>query len=257
MRRDGIVPKPPKGVGERAWWLEQVLARTPLGAWTGGAPAEFLALLVPEDWGPVLLRGLSQAAIATRDGAWAGPLLDYAIQQPWTGRRFDDAEVLDALVATVPERQLAERAAALLRRDPSGADGLDGLLARCPRPWQPSLVDAALAALAEPLHRLGNGYRLTHLCRLLALRLPVDAADRAAEVAALVRRRAVSLQGMSGSELTEWANDGADHPTGPPERPADYAAAQAQARLGFTLARDIDLVTDVLRFRHDLLEELA
>jgi len=39
MRRDGITTRPPTGTGERAWWLEEVLTRTPLSTWP--APAEF------------------------------------------------------------------------------------------------------------------------------------------------------------------------------------------------------------------------
>jgi hypothetical protein len=31
--RDLVVVKPPKGIGERAWWLQQILAATPLGLW--------------------------------------------------------------------------------------------------------------------------------------------------------------------------------------------------------------------------------
>src|SRR5262249_59366693 len=30
MRRDGISPRPPAGIGERAWWLEELVTRTPL-----------------------------------------------------------------------------------------------------------------------------------------------------------------------------------------------------------------------------------
>src|SRR5262249_37175845 len=41
MKRDGIDPKPPQGTGERAWWLEQVVMRTPLDSWAHlGTPAE-------------------------------------------------------------------------------------------------------------------------------------------------------------------------------------------------------------------------
>ena len=41
MRRDGIAPRPPAGTGERAWWLEEILARTPLRVWPD--PEAFLA----------------------------------------------------------------------------------------------------------------------------------------------------------------------------------------------------------------------
>src|SRR5205807_2328349 len=37
MRRDGIVARPPAGTGERAWWLEEILAHTPLSVWPSPA----------------------------------------------------------------------------------------------------------------------------------------------------------------------------------------------------------------------------
>ena len=45
MKRDGIDPKPPAGIGERAWWLDQIVSAAPLDTWSAldGSPADLVA----------------------------------------------------------------------------------------------------------------------------------------------------------------------------------------------------------------------
>jgi hypothetical protein len=218
MKRDGIVPKPLlQGVGERAWWLEQILARTPVEVW--GDPGELLALRVPDDWHMVLLYGLARAAATARDPDWAVAVFD-RLSQARPDWRYRDGELFEAVVATLPADRLADRAAVLLRGDPT-SDTLAVLLARCPRPWPPALVDALLSTLAGPPEKLGRAWEVSRLCRIAATRLPPSCADRFGELAAAVRTRAADLT----------------------DRPE-------------SLADDLDLIIGVLRFRHDLLEEL-
>ncbi len=262
MRRDGIAPKPPQGVGERAWWLEQVVARTPLATWTDADPADFLGLPAPDDWGPVLLRGLTAAAVAAGAATWAALLFDRQVTLHRPDRRAADPELLEALLALVPPEQLAVRAVTLLRHDPSGGQGLDGLLMRCPRPWPPSLVDGLLAALGGPVESLGTTWRISNLCRLAAARLPTGSADRFAALAVSTREQL--------TELTERVARAAG-PAGPGTAPPVTAAtgtgpatggravdATERRRLSAVqeLARDLELITDVLRFRHEMIEEL-
>ena len=51
MERDGVVPKPPAGRGERSWWLGQLVEAAPLGTWLerfgGRSPEETVALPRP------------------------------------------------------------------------------------------------------------------------------------------------------------------------------------------------------------------
>jgi Family of unknown function (DUF5691) len=242
MRRDGIAPKPPQGVGERAWWLEQVVARTPLGTWTDGDPADFLGLPVPEGWGPVLLLGLTAAAVAAGDATWAALLFDRLVTLHQPDRRLGDPELLDALIAIVRPEQLALRAVALLRRDPSGGQGLDALLRRCPRPWPPSLVDGLLAALGGPVEQLGSTWRINNLCRLAAARLPTGCADRFAALATATHAHA--------AELADRLAVPAETTSGPDAGDRHRLSAVRE------LARDLELITDVLRFRHEMIEEL-
>jgi hypothetical protein len=69
MERDGIRPKPPRGIGERAWWLQQVLARAPLATW-GRPPARLLEMRIP-DWDAEVKAAWVRAAVLQKDPEWA------------------------------------------------------------------------------------------------------------------------------------------------------------------------------------------
>jgi hypothetical protein len=69
MERDGIRPKPPRGIGERAWWLQQVIARAPLAVW-GRPPAQLLQMRIP-DWDADVRTAWVRAAVLQKDPEWA------------------------------------------------------------------------------------------------------------------------------------------------------------------------------------------
>jgi hypothetical protein len=79
MERDGVVPKPPAGRGERSWWLGQLVEAAPLGSWTarlgGRTPGEIVALPVADDWRGELHAAWCRAAVRQRDAAWSRALL--------------------------------------------------------------------------------------------------------------------------------------------------------------------------------------
>lgn len=185
MRRDGIRAAPPgAGVGERAFWLRQVVAATPLSAWpallaagSGTAPdaAAVVAMPVDGDWAEVLRSGWVDAAVRQRNAAWALALLPVAAH--------DHVRLLDV----VPEVARAGAVARLLddlrltvcSADPAAA----ALLATCPAPWPAALADTVLAQLARPSGDPAH-HRVRENLRLAALRLP---AHRATEVLRLGR----------------------------------------------------------------------
>lgn len=86
MERDGVVATPPAGMGERSWWLGQVVAAAPLAVWQevfdGRTPEEVLALPVADGWRPDLLAAWSRAAARQHDAAWARALLGTAPTSP-------------------------------------------------------------------------------------------------------------------------------------------------------------------------------
>ena len=171
MQRDGIVPKPPAGVGARTWWLEEVVARTPLQAW----PPDLLRLTVADGWDRVLHRALARAAAGQRAADWAAALLDLLEPQVKADPRPDDVFLLESLYEVLPAVERADRAVAKLR-SPDDEAGLDRLLDLCPAPWPPELVAAFRDDLVALVRRSGTGRRVRERSRIAATRLPPDPA---------------------------------------------------------------------------------
>lgn len=78
MQQDGIELKPKSGKGERAEWLRQIIAATPLQFWLQLQPqgvASILAMAVDSEWQDLLWVGWQQATQRQRDQEWAIELL--------------------------------------------------------------------------------------------------------------------------------------------------------------------------------------
>ncbi|HYN95937.1 MAG TPA: DUF5691 domain-containing protein, partial [Pilimelia sp.] len=215
MQRDGVAARPPVGVGARAWWLEEIVARAPLRGW-GAAPAALLALPVGGGWAAVLHRGLARAAATFGDAAWAAALLEALLPTAAADRRPDDALLVEGLYsALAPAAQVA-----LARRALAGefdGVGLDRLLDLCPAPWPVELGTAVADHLAALFRGRGRPWRAVELSRLAALRMPASLAGRVAALAAALHE--------------EW-----------PASPH---------------VRAVETLAGILRFRHDMIEELA
>ncbi|WP_458232594.1 DUF5691 domain-containing protein [Roseateles sp. P5_E8] len=92
-------------LGERAWWLYQLVGQVPLAWWrthTGMTPAELLAWAAGTDWTEALVRGWADVLFAAPDDAWCDALLDH-----WPpGLREDPARVLGLLAPAARDRHL-------------------------------------------------------------------------------------------------------------------------------------------------------
>ncbi|THA24898.1 hypothetical protein E4198_09300 [Streptomyces sp. RKND-216] len=144
MQRDGVVPRPPSGRGERAWWLGQVVEATPLGTWTdrfGGRTAtEIVALPVADGWREDLHAAWCRAAVRQRDVAWARALVGAPAAPPAQGPG-DPAKLLTVL----PADERAAWAAGFI-----AAHGLSDafrVLGVCAVPWSGGLGRAVMDAL--------------------------------------------------------------------------------------------------------------
>lgn len=79
MQRDGIELKPPSGQGERAWWLQQMIAATPLAWWlrsSGLSLANLLEVAWASDWKDTLRAGWKSAIERQQNSDWAMALLN-------------------------------------------------------------------------------------------------------------------------------------------------------------------------------------
>lgn len=165
--RDGVEQKgAPYGMGEKAWWLAQILGRVPPSAW-GDPEAVLPAVKADKEWRELLEQALAEAAVRFRDEAWALALLEGARHVPSA----------DLLAALSPRSVLAQA----LRRlgsgsGPLGAESLEWqLLTRCPRPYPPELLEAlgkrATVSLLNWQKMQKNDWRTQHFLPELALHL--------------------------------------------------------------------------------------
>jgi hypothetical protein len=115
--RDLVSTRPPRGTGERAWWLRQIVAATPLELWEGElglAPAELVALPVRDNLRELLHDAWALAAARQDATAWAEALLPAT----WAPQLVDvlSPEVVERALLSAPRDGRADVAMAALRR---------------------------------------------------------------------------------------------------------------------------------------------
>lgn len=84
MKRDQIIEKPRyTQLGERAWWLQQQLSRTPPSVWTQlwqATPGEIIAAaLRNKEWKAMLMQSFVAATQLFNDTAWAEAILAFGL----------------------------------------------------------------------------------------------------------------------------------------------------------------------------------
>jgi hypothetical protein len=152
MRRDGLSLKPPHGMGEKAWWLLQIVATAPLRCWStlDKDPIGLLDRKARDDWTGLLRQGWARAAVRQRDAAWALALARHPSAQ---GSEF--AELLSVLPVETVRREATE----LVR---AGDGRIAEALQATPPPWPPGLTEAVLTHLrGGTVGRQGHWWALT------------------------------------------------------------------------------------------------
>ncbi|MEU2062268.1 DUF5691 domain-containing protein [Streptomyces sp. NPDC013455] len=149
MERDGVVPTPPAGRGERSWWLGQLVESAPLGTWSGRlggrTPEEIVALAVADGWQGELHAAWCRAAVRQRDSAWSRALLG-SPSAPEAGGpgAVSLAERAKLLASLEPAERAAWVAGFIATHGLSEAFQLLGV---CAVPWAPELGRAVVDAL--------------------------------------------------------------------------------------------------------------
>ncbi|MEZ0065397.1 hypothetical protein ABIA32_001393 [Streptacidiphilus sp. MAP12-20] len=172
MQHDGIAPTSPTGRGDRAFWLGEVIAATPLSCWTEllGPPELVLSLPMTPAWAEELHEAWARAAVRQHAAAWARALLT---RHQGRGTSGTQSRLLSVLP---PVERAAWTARFVLEQGPAEAFQL---LVTCPPPWPEELADAVLDALA---HVAGSGaYPWSHsgVLGVAERSLPFAAAARA------------------------------------------------------------------------------
>ncbi|MFC4585541.1 DUF5691 domain-containing protein [Sphaerisporangium corydalis] len=156
MERDGVRARAPGGTGQRSWWLQQVVAHTPLAFWTehlGRTAKQIVALNIGE-WAREVRLGWERATVLQNDATWARAL--FAV------------EPLTDLLAVLPPAERADKAAELVHDQP--VDGqLIMMLGGVPAPWGPALAKAVLEKILDTAGR--QPWNLGELVRLAGERV--------------------------------------------------------------------------------------
>ncbi|MGW4030130.1 DUF5691 domain-containing protein [Streptomyces sp. NPDC004838] len=149
MQRDGVVPSPPTGRGERSWWLGQLVEAAPLSVWAGrfgGRTAgEIVALPVADGWRDELHAAWCRAAVRQRNAEWSRALLGAPGLPPEVGPGTSSLAERAKLLATLPEEERAVWVAEFI-----AAHGLSEafqLLGVCAVPWAEPLGRSVVDAL--------------------------------------------------------------------------------------------------------------
>ncbi|MFJ8664665.1 DUF5691 domain-containing protein [Streptomyces sp. NPDC093600] len=149
MRRDGLIPTPPTGRGERSWWLGQLVESAPLACWParfgGRGPEEIVALPVADEWRAELHAAWCRAAVRQGDAAWSRALLGRPSAPPATGPGTASLAERAKLLSTLPDEERARWVASFI-----AAHGLSEafqLLGVCAVPWAEPLGGAVIDAL--------------------------------------------------------------------------------------------------------------
>jgi hypothetical protein len=109
-QRDGVEQIAPQGIGEKQWWLQQMLSFVPLSVWQNASellPADIIAASAKTDFADILLKGFSDAGERHSDPIWLDPLLRHGLEK--TGR------LNRVLLAALPAPQFLGLAVDVLR----------------------------------------------------------------------------------------------------------------------------------------------
>ena len=217
--RDGVDPKPPQGLGERAWWLAQIVSVVPPSTWTSRwslDPTAILKLAGGNEWSDALVAGWLTATERHRDANWATAFWEHA----------EAARVDSRWAAPAPERVFTtvvapEQVDADLRRmvdaEPNALRGDSSALVALLQ-WQHEWSDPLARAVARRLKQYVGDAKVP-LTVEFGLRALIERCAHAAPVSA------------AGAFIDGWPEgSGAWESWGPA----------------------VDSLTSVLRFRSDL-----
>jgi len=162
-QRDGIIARPPQGVGERAWWLMQVMERVPPAHWEerfAAPPAKLIAPVRPKEWEQTLIEGWSQAATRFNDARWILALWDW-----WYQRRYDACpeQLCRDLISLMSQHEAENRVQEQLVNYTSSKNaGWEDLLSVLPTPWSEEFGDIYLAELQNYLGKIAGEAQISY-----------------------------------------------------------------------------------------------
>ncbi len=175
---DAVAEKSPAGLGQRQFWLRQIVAAVPPAHWstTWGSDPDACIAALPKDHADLLLEAWDAAAAATPDPAWVEALLSPAARH---GRRPPRVELLDAL----PPAARPAVVARLLRSPGGQAAGLMDLIHRTRFAFDRPSAELLFDQIDRHAGTAAGKYDYTvgQIMEAVALRVPPAAHDALAE----------------------------------------------------------------------------
>src|SRR5436305_5120064 len=147
-QKDGIVVEPPKHVGERAFWLGQVLAKVPPQHWAqlfGVSPAQLIAAAKENEWEATLIAGWLHATTLYKQQQWAQALWERWLQQSSDTPPPFDTSLATQLLSMLPQQDIEN---AILQLTPNAA-GWSPALTALPCAWSHQFGERYLQLLRE------------------------------------------------------------------------------------------------------------
>lgn len=175
MQQDGIELKPPNNSrhGEKAWWLLQLIAATPLAFWQTHRGLTDIEAIIKygktSEWYTVVQAGWQQAVKAQRNAEWARVLLN----EP----KFVDTPNLRSFLTILPPEQRDRWLCQLLQKTPRGikdhyvVNALEEL-GRFDSHWSEELIERILDSISDHLVELSTYWELEGFLKVCALRIP-------------------------------------------------------------------------------------
>ena len=172
---DGIREKPPQGMGEKAWWLRQMISLIPLDQWPGVLDVgenELFTTAIDKTWQEPLLLGWIDSARRLPRRAHAHRFLPFiAALEPWPPSASPKSQVMAGMLDALTHNERFEALDGLVR-DLTVPLALD-LLARCGEPPPPGKGKAILALLDQALVTIPTPF-VRPQARALAVCIPQD-----------------------------------------------------------------------------------
>jgi hypothetical protein len=198
MQHDAIEEKPPQGLGEKSWWLYQMVRAVPPERWESHlqlSPERCVAAFADSEFGSsALLPAIADSALRHRDARWAKPLVGIGIAGSKESPLIPAAgSALGKLLGTIValEEDEPDRDAIivkLLDQHGQAAEAFLGLrlLHSCPGPWSAGLARSLLKLLRSITRQMAAGKASPFWAGLgdlptLGGRMPVSIADEAQE----------------------------------------------------------------------------
>lgn len=149
LQRDGVEVKPPSGVGEKAWWLRQIIGVVPPSVWTqqwNVTPTALIGVASRSEWRVDLLTGWALAAERSGDADWIEAILRDDLRE---ALEIDRAQ----LIAALPIERREVFALNVLRLYPSLNPDQPArwLLSACTHPWSRELSRVVIDLLQQYL----------------------------------------------------------------------------------------------------------